>query len=125
MSNENGSIPVRAAGWRILVEPVEVKRETDGGIALPEEAIRAQEHLRYIGRVVDVGELAYAGDRFKPHPNATLKPWCKIGDTVAFGRYAGQEVIAHVCGEAKRYRLINDDEVLAVVNDPAAIVTPL
>lgn len=117
--------PVRAIGWRILIEPVEVKRQSEGGILLAEESVKAQEFLRYIGKVIGMGELCYAGDKFKPHPNAAAKRWCEVGDFVAFGKYAGQEVIAKVDGEPKRYRLINDDEILAVVTDPAAIVTPI
>lgn len=118
------SIPVRPVGWRILVEPVQIKRETAGGIVLAEEAVKAQEYLRYIGKVVDVGELAYCDDKFKPHPNASANRWCKVGDHIAFGRHAGQEVIVNGDGEQKRFRLLNDDEVLAVIDDPAAIVTP-
>lgn len=118
-------VPVRAAGWRILVEPVEVKRKSEGGIVFAEESVRAQEYLRYIGTVVDVGPLAYTGEKFRPHPNAPAHPWCKVGDVVAFGKYAGQEVVARQGEEQKRFRLINDDEVLAVVQNPAAIVTPI
>lgn len=117
--------PVRPAGWRILVEPVEVQRQTAGGILLAEESVKAQEYLRYVGKVVDMGELAYMDPKFRPHPNAKATPWCKVGDFIAHGKYAGQEVIANVDGEQKRYRLLNDDEVLAVVKDPADIVTPL
>ncbi len=117
--------PVRAVGWRILVDPVEIKRETESGIALPEESIRAQEHLRYIGTVVDVGLLAYKHDKFKHHPAAAAIPWCKVGDCVAFGKYAGQDVIVNEGDGIRRLKIISDDEIIAVVTDPAAIVTPL
>jgi co-chaperonin GroES (HSP10) len=117
--------PVRPTGWRILVEPIEVQRQTAGGILLAEESVKAQEYLRYIGKVVEVGELSYRDPKFRPHPNAPHAPWCKVGDYIAHGKYAGQEVIANVEGQQKRYRLLNDDEVLAVIDDPAAIVTPL
>lgn len=113
------SMPLRAVGWRLLVEPIEAKKQTEGGIALPQEAIDAQEHLRYVGRVVSMGDQAYA------KPDLGEKPWCSVGDYVAFGRYAGQEVIVNVEGERKKMKLISDDEVLAVIDDPAAIVTPI
>lgn len=121
--------PVRPAGWRILVEPVEIKRTTEGGIALPDEAVRAQEYQRYYGTVVAMGHLCYRNDKFRTHPDQRfedIEPWCKVGDLVAFDRHAGQEVVQKTGdGEYKRYRVINDDNVLAVVTDTASIVTPM
>lgn len=116
--------PVTPAGWRILVEPVKIKTHTDGGLELPQETIRAQEHLRYVGTVVAMGELCFKADNFKPHPNAKPVGFCAVGDMVAFGKFAGQEIITSVDGETKRYRLINDDEVLARIEDPSSIVIP-
>lgn len=117
----SSTLPVRAAGWRILVEPVEIKRTTAGGIELPPEAIRAQEFLRYFGKVVDVGTLAYHDEKFKEHANREPQAWCKVGDHIAFGRHAGQEIGVKVGGELKKLRLLNDDDVLAVIDDPAAL----
>lgn len=119
-------LPVLPVGWRILIEPVEIKRQTDSGIALPEEVIKAQQHLRYIGKVVAMGPLCYAKDDFKVRPgDSPSYPFCKVGDWVAFGKYAGQEVIGKREGKATRYKLVNDDEVLAVVQDPDFIETPM
>lgn len=118
----SSTLPVRPVGWRILVEPVEIKRETAGGILLAEEAVKAQEYLRYFGKVVEMGHLSFSEDKFKHHPNAPAKPWCSVGQFVAFGKYAGQEIIVNVDGEQKRLRLLNDDEVMAVVDDPTALV---
>lgn len=118
-------LPVRPVGWRILIEPVEIKRETASGIALPDEAVRAQEYLRYFGVVKAMGELCYKHNKFKPHPDAKPPVWCKVGDYVAFGRHAGQEVIVNEDGTVKKLKLVNDDEILAVVDDPTALVTPM
>jgi len=120
MSDTN--LPVRAVGWRLLVEPVQVRTQSDGGIILAAESVRAQEFLRYVGKVVDAGSLAYHDARFGG------QAWCAVGDHVAYAKYAGQEVIVNPDvpeGEPKRYRLINDDEVLAVIPDPSAIMIPL
>lgn len=115
-------VPVRPVGWRILVEPVEIKRQTAGGIVLAEEAVKAQEYLRYIGKVLEVGPLAYGDTKFREHPNREAHSWCKAGDHIAFGRHAGQEVVVNTADGRKKLRVINDDEVLAVIDDPAAIV---
>lgn len=122
MTNE---VPVRPAGWRILVEPVKIKTHTDGGIELPAESIRAQEYLRYYGRVVAMGPLCYQNDRFKPHPNAACEVACKVGDMVVFDRHAGQEVVQKRGDDVVRYRVINDDNVLGIVVDESGIVTPM
>lgn len=120
MSDTN--LPVRAVGWRLLIEPVAVKKQSDGGIILAAESVKAQEYLRYVGKVVDAGGLAYQDSKFGG------TPWCAVGDHVAYAKYAGQEVIVNpdtADGEPKRYRLINDDEVLAVIPDPSAIMIPI
>jgi co-chaperonin GroES (HSP10) len=44
--------------------------------------------------------------------------WCKEGDWIIFGRYAG----ARVGLDGGEIRIINDDEVLAVINNPADIL---
>lgn len=122
--------PIAAVGWRIVVKPVDPVTEVNG-IALPKEAIQAQEYLRYIGQVVDVGPLAYSDERFSPrgtelktleHPSVlTNQAWCKAGDWIAFGRHAGQEVKSK---DGIRYRILNDDDVLAIV-DPDRIDIPV
>jgi co-chaperonin GroES (HSP10) len=45
-------------------------------------------------------------------------PWCKAGDWIIFGRYAG----ARIPIDGGEIRLLNDDEVLAVVNSPEDIL---
>ncbi len=45
-------------------------------------------------------------------------PWCKVGDWVVFARYAGSRIEI----EGGEVRLLNDDEVLATVQDPTDIL---
>jgi co-chaperonin GroES (HSP10) len=45
-------------------------------------------------------------------------PWCEEGDWVIFGRYAG----ARFNIDGGDMRLLNDDEILAVVNNPEDIL---
>ena len=65
------------------------------------------------GYVLKVGALAYA-DQSKFPTGA----WCKKGDWIIFGRYAG----ARIPIDGGEIRLINDDEVLGVVNSPEDIL---
>lgn len=109
-------------GWTILIEPIKVKEKSEGGIVLPSEVQKAEEYLRYIGKVVAMGELCYLHEKFKPHPDASPLPWCKVGDYVAHGQHSGQKMSVKKGDKTEEYRLVHDDEILAVVPDPKSIL---
>lgn len=113
--------------WRVLICPVQPRKLSKGGIALPESAQDAETHLNYIGRVVSMGPLAGRSEKFvspawahamefnTSHTDAGPKfAWdVKEGDIVVYGRFAGQRM------EWRGVRLLmaNDDEILGVVAD--------
>jgi co-chaperonin GroES (HSP10) len=66
-----------------------------------------------VGYVLKVGPEAYA-DAVK-FPTG---PWCKKGDWVMIGRYAGTRFRI----EGGEVRIINDDEVIATISDPADVL---
>ena len=45
-------------------------------------------------------------------------PWCAVGDWVVFARYAGSRIEI----EGGEVRLLNEDEILATVQDPTDIL---
>ena len=45
-------------------------------------------------------------------------PWCKEGDWVLITRYAGSRIKI----DGGELRIINDDEILAVIDDPRDIL---
>ena len=49
---------------------------------------------------------------------ALREPWCFEGDWVIFGRYAGSRFKI----EGGEVRLLNDDEILAKINNPEDII---
>lgn len=106
-------------GWRILIEPIKVEERTRGGIVLPEQAQKAKEHLNYIGKVVAMGPLCYRDPKF-----GDGGPWCKVGDWVAYGQYAGQTVLVrNRAGDGfVPMRLCNDDEILATLASPESVL---
>jgi hypothetical protein len=53
--------------------------------------------------------------RQRKFPNG---PWCQAGDWVIFGRYAG----ARFKIEGGEVRILNDDEIIARVDDPNDIL---
>jgi co-chaperonin GroES (HSP10) len=111
------STEVRPTGYRILIQPIKVEDFTPGGLALPEEVKTAKSYLRYVGRVIALGPNAYQHPKFQGAP-----PWCKEGDWVIYCQNNGQPVVLKVDGTEEAYRLINDDEVLAVVDNPDAVL---
>jgi co-chaperonin GroES (HSP10) len=100
-------------GWRIAILPYRGAEKTKGGIALAEETQRKQQLTTVCGYVLKVGPVAYADEGKFP-----TGPWCKQGDWIIFGRYAG----ARIPIDGGEIRLINDDEVLGIVNDPEDVL---
>lgn len=100
-------------GWRIAILPYRGAEKTKGGIALAEETQRKQQVSTVCGYVLKVGPIAYADEAKFP-----TGPWCKEGDWIIFGRYAG----ARIPIDGGEIRLINDDEVLGIVSDPEDIL---
>ena len=100
-------------GWRIAILPYRGADKTKGGIALAEETQRKQQVSTVCGYVLKVGPIAYADEAKFP-----TGPWCKEGDWIIFGRYAG----ARIPIDGGEIRLINDDEVLGIVSDPEDIL---
>jgi co-chaperonin GroES (HSP10) len=100
-------------GWRIAILPYRGAEKTKGGIVLAEETQRKSNLATVCGYVLKVGSLAYADESKFP-----TGAWCKEGDWIIFGRYAG----ARIPIDGGEIRLINDDEVLGVVNDPEDVL---
>ena len=105
------SLP-QPTGWRILVMPYQGRAKSDGGIAIP-DAVRTREALAtVVAYVLKVGPLAYQD--IAKFGEDSEKAWCKEGDWVCIGRYAG----ARFRIEGGEVRIINDDEVIATILEP-------
>ena len=98
-------------GWRILVMPYQGRTETKGGLHIPDE-VRAREAVAtVVAYVLRIGPLAYTDpDKFGP----ASEPWCKEGQWVCIGRYAGSRFKI----DGGEVRIINDDEVIATILEP-------
>jgi len=105
-------------GYRMLVVPYTQPGKTRGGILLAESTLKIEELATTIGYVVALGP-----DCYKDPLKYPMGPWCKKGDYVLFGRYAGARIMMQ--GEKDDnlpLRLLNDDEVLAKVDRPEDFV---
>ena len=101
------------SGWRLLILPYRGKGKTEAGIYLPDQVIERESVATVCGYVLKVGPLAYKDETKFPSG-----PWCKEQDWIIFGRYAG----ARFKIDGGEIRILNDDEVIAVVQDPEDIL---
>jgi co-chaperonin GroES (HSP10) len=96
-------------GYKLLIAIPEVSAKTEGGVYMPDKLKSDEETASIIGYVLKVGGAAYSDpERF---PDGA---WCKEGDFIIFRSYSGTRF--KVMG--KEFRIINDDTVEAVVEDP-------
>jgi len=103
----------KPTGYRLLVKPFELSETTAGGIILPQDVHHKESLASITAEVVAMGSDAYADKtRF---PNG---PYCNVGDFIMMQAYSG---VRFDVGD-EHYRLINDDSVQAVVENPEGIV---
>lgn len=97
------------SGYTLLCALPAVDEAYESGIIKAEKTATTEEATTMVLFVVKMGKAAYKDpDKF---PDG---PWCKVGDFVLTRPYAGLRVKIH----GREFRLISDDNVLAVVDDP-------
>jgi co-chaperonin GroES (HSP10) len=102
----------RPVGYRLLIGLPNVEETFDSGIVKAESTKHEEYVLSTVGAVIDMGEQAYNDkDRFP------TGPWCNIGDYVMFRANTGTRFKVG----RQEYRLMNDDSIEAVVEEPSAI----
>ena len=99
-------------GYRILCAVPHVEEEFEGGIVKAEDTRRVEEQTTVVLFVIKLGNLCYKDENRFP-----TGPWCKEGDFVLTRPYSGTRVVIH----GREFRIINDDTVEAVVEDPRGI----
>jgi len=100
-------------GYRLLVLPYAGPKKTKGGILLSDTTQETIQMTTVCGLVLKMGDLCYQdNDKFPKGP------WCKLNDWVIFSRYAGSRFKI----EGGEVRVLNDDEVIAKINDPSDIL---
>ena len=99
-------------GYRLLCAITEAEEAFESGIIKSDETRRVDELLTTVLFVVSLGPDCYA-DKVR-FPNG---PWCKQGDFILVRPNAGTRLVIH----DREFRIINDDSVEAVVQDPRGI----
>ena len=99
-------------GYKMLIALPQVDEKTDGGIIKAEETKRVEEIGSVCGLVVKMGPDCYKDEKRFPSG-----PYCKEGDWVLMRSYSGTRFAI----DGEEVRLLNDDSVEAVVEDPRGI----
>jgi co-chaperonin GroES (HSP10) len=102
----------KPSGYRILCAIPEVEKEYDSGIVKADATVQYEELLTTVLFVVDLGP-----DCYKDPQRFPTGPWCKKGDFVLVRPNAGSRLVIH----GREFRIINDDSVEGVVDDPRGI----
>jgi len=92
---------VRPLHDRIIVERIEEEEQSSGGIIIPDTAKEKPQQ----GKVIAVGK-----GRIEKDGKVTPLD-VKAGDTVLFGKYAGQEIKI----DGNEYLIVREEEVLGVI----------
>jgi co-chaperonin GroES (HSP10) len=102
----------KPSGYRILCAIPEQEKTTEGGILKADITLHNEELLTTVLFVVDLGP-----DCYKDTTKFPTGPWCKKGDFVLIRPNAGSRLVIH----GREFRIINDDSVEGVVDDPRGI----
>ena len=100
------------SGYRILCAIPDTERAYESGILKADTTMHHEEVLSTVFFVVKMGPDCYQDKgRF---PNG---PWCKVGDFVLARPNSGTRLKIH----GREFRIINDDSVEGIVQDPRGI----
>ena len=99
-------------GYKLLIALPNVDEMTDGGIIKSEDSRHEESIATVVGWVMSMGPDSYAN--YSRFPGG---PYCQVGDWVIFRAFSGTRIKIH----GKEFRLINDDTVEAVVQDPRGV----
>jgi chaperonin GroES len=91
---------IRPLGDRVLVEPIDVKEMTKGGIIIPDNA----KEKPMEGKVIAVGKKL-------DKEGKEIKFDVKVGDKVLLPKYGGTEVKLN----DKIYQLVREEDLLGVI----------
>jgi len=100
------------SGYRILCAIPDAEKTYESGILKADTTLHHEEVLSTVFFVVKMGPDCYQDKgRF---PNG---PWCKVGDFILARPNSGTRLKIH----GREFRIINDDSVEGIVQDPRGI----
>lgn len=100
------------SGYRILCALPEIDETYDSGLVKANKTMEYEELLTTVLFVLKMGP-----DCYKDETRFPSGPWCKEGDFILVRPHTGTRVKIH----GREFRIINDDCVEGVVDDPRGI----
>ena len=105
----------KPTGYKILCAIPDQDTEYESGLIKADQTIRYDELLTTVLFVVELGPDCYLDKAKFP-----TGPWCKKGDFILVRPNSGNRLVIH----GREFRIINDDSVEGVVEDPRGIKRP-
>jgi co-chaperonin GroES (HSP10) len=102
----------KPSGFHILCAIPDIEDKFDNGIVKADVTMQHEEILTTVLFVVALGPDAYKDEKRFPSG-----PWCKEGDFIIVRSNSGTRLDIH----GREFRIINDDTVEGVVDDPRGI----
>jgi co-chaperonin GroES (HSP10) len=102
----------RPCGYHILCAIPEMENTYESGIIKADTTLHYEELMTTVLFVVALGPDCYQDKQKFPSG-----PWCKQGDFILVRPHSGSRLVIH----GKEFRMINDDVVEGVVDDPRGI----
>ena len=99
-------------GYRILCAIPDAEKEYESGLIKADSTLHYEEVLSTVFFVVKMGP-----DCYKDPARFPTGPWCKQGDFILARPNSGTRLKIH----GREFRLINDDSVEGIVQDPRGI----
>jgi co-chaperonin GroES (HSP10) len=99
-------------GYRMLVGIPNAEKEFASGLIKADDTLRMEEVLSTVFFVIKMGP-----DCYKDANKFPTGPWCQEGDFILARPNTGTRLKIH----GREFRIINDDSVEAVVEDPRGI----
>jgi co-chaperonin GroES (HSP10) len=109
---ERASQLPKPTGYHILCAVPNVDTTFGGKIEKPKETQDVEEQTTIVLYVIELGPQAYMDKTRYP-----TGPWCRKGDFIICRSYSGTRLKIH----GREFRIINDDTVEAVVDNPVGI----
>jgi co-chaperonin GroES (HSP10) len=100
------------SGYRILCGIPNIEEQYESGILKSDMTLQHEELLTTVLFVVKMGP-----DCYKDAARFPSGPWCREGDFILVRPHAGTRLKIH----GREFRIINDDSVEGVVEDPRGI----
>lgn len=109
---ERGRQLPKPSGYHILCAIPDIQDKFDNGLVKADVTMQHEEILTTVLFVVALGPDAY-----KDPAKFPSGPWCKEGDFIIVRSTSGTRLDIH----GREFRIINDDTVEAVVDDPRGV----